>query len=156
MDAKWHHSLFALAALAFSFFLSTEMMQTISLMTCHIMKPEQCVFKTAITLLALTGITDHIFNAWLKTLLVLKSQKDTVVIVNHKPTKENTKEKDEASEEKDTKDEASEEKDTKDEASEEKDTKDEASEEKDTKDEASETSEDIEEIKRKWQDFPIS
>jgi hypothetical protein len=134
MFAQWHHSLFALAALAFSFFLSAEMMQTISLMTCHIMKPEQCVFKTAITLLALMGITDHIFNAWLKTLLVLKSQKDTVVIVNHESTKENTK----------------------DEASEEKDTKDEASEEKDTKDEASETSEVIEEIKRKWQDFPIS
>jgi hypothetical protein len=123
MFAQWHHSLFALASLAFSFFLSAEMMQTISLMTCHIMKPEQCVFKTAITLLALMGITDHIFNAWLKTLLVLKSQKDTVVIVNHESTKN---------------------------------TKDEASEEKDTKDEASETSEVIEEIKRKWQDFPIS
>ena len=68
-------------------------------MTCHSMKPEHCVFKTAISFLALMGITDHIFNAWLKTLLVLKSQKDTVVIVNH----ESTKEKNEASEEKDTK-----------------------------------------------------
>ena len=132
MDAKWHHSLFALAALAFSFFLSAEILQTISLMTCHSMKPEHCVFKTAISFLALMGITDHIFNAWLKTLLVLKSQKDTVVIVNHESTKE------------------------KNEASEEKDTKDKASEEKDTKDKASETSEDIEEIHPKWQDFPIS
>ncbi len=131
MDAQWHHSLFALAALAFSFFLSAEMMQTITLMTCHSMKPETCAFSTAISFLALTGITDHIFNAWLKTLLVLKSQKDTVVIVNHESTKENTKEKDEASE-----------------PSKEKDTKE--------KDEASEPSEDIEEIKPEWQDFPIS